>query len=154
MEFDYYIFIDYSKNFIGYTIIKKEKISELLPKLTRFKHYKNAENRKLYLKNINKTIKRENIKSYFYKIKILRTSKNMEIYLDILEFLKKHSNCIIFVSVDNNEYDNFRKFVKIVDGEKTKVVKESELRKGTPEYKLGLVIDNLLNIERKRNKNK
>jgi hypothetical protein len=151
-EFDYYIFIDYFENFIGYNIIEKGKIRALLPKLSRFKHYNNAENKKLYLKNIKKTIKRENIRSYFYKIKILRTSKKMQIYLDVLEFLKKHLNCIVFISVDNNEYDNFEKLVEIVNNEKTKVVKESSLKKGTFEYQLSLIIDNLLNIERIKSK--
>lgn len=153
MEFDHYIYIDYSENLIVYSP-EEDKISKLLPKLVKFKHYRNAENKKLYLRNISKTIKRENIIAYFSNIKILRTTKNMEVYLEVLDFLKKHSNCIVFISVDNNEYDNFIKLVEIIDGNRTKVVKESELRKGTPEYRLSLVIDNLLNIERIKNKNK
>lgn len=148
MEFDYYIFIDYSERFIGYGIIEKEKVQEIIPKLSRFKHYNEIKNRKLYLKNIAKTIKRDKIRSYFYKIKILSTKRNMDIYLDILEFLKQHYNCIVFISVDNNEYNKFNKLVKIINSNKTKVVKESELRKGSFEYRLAMVIDNLLNIER------
>ena len=89
-EFDYYIFIDYSENLIGYSVITKEKLKELLPKLSRFRHYRSAGNRKLYLKNIKKTLKRDNIKSYFMKLKIKEMRKNMDIYLDVLEFLKKH----------------------------------------------------------------
>lgn len=79
---------------------------------------------------------------------------NMEIYIDVLDFLKKHDNCIIFISVDNHEYPNFRKMVKISDGEKTVVKKESQLVKGTPEYRASLVLDTLLNIERLARKNK
>ena len=149
-EFDYYIFIDYSENLIGYNIIEKRKLKELLPRILRFRHYKKAKNRKLYLKNINKTIKRDNIKSSFLKLKIKDLCKNMEIYLDVLEFLKKHENCIIFISVDNRQYSAFRKMVNIVDGEKVIVKQESELIKGTPEYQASLVLDNLLNIERLR----
>ena len=89
-EFDYYIFIDYSENLIGYSVITKEKLKELLPKLSRFRHYRSAGNRKLYLKNIKKTLKRDNIKSYFMKLKIKEMRKNIGIYLDVLEFLKKH----------------------------------------------------------------
>ena len=37
-EFDYYIFMDYSENLIGYIIINKEKIKELLPKIIKLKH--------------------------------------------------------------------------------------------------------------------
>lgn len=74
--------------------------------------------------------------------------KNMEIYLDILEFLKTHENCIIFISVDNRQYPAFRKMVNIVDGKNVVVKQESELIKGTAEYQASLVLDNLLNIER------
>lgn len=147
-EFDYYIFIDYSENLIGYSIIEKDKLKELLPKIARFRHYRKARDKKLYLKNIKNTIAREDIKSCFLRLKIKEMSKNMEIYLDVLEFLKKHENCIIFISVDNKQYPNFRKLVNVADGANTVIKQESELRKDTPEYQISLVLDNLLNIER------
>ena len=147
-EFDYYIFIDYSENLIGYNIIEKKKFKELLPRISRFRHYRTARNKKLYLKNIKKTIKRDNIKSLFLKLKIKEMHKNMDIYLDVLEFLKKHENCIIFISIDNSQYAAFKKMVDIVDGENVVVKQESELIAGTPEYQAGLVLDNLLSIER------
>jgi len=149
-EFDYYIFIDYSENLIGYSIIEKAKLKELIPKITRFRHYREAGNRKQYLKNVKNTFKRDSIKSYFLKLKIKDMHKNMEIHLDVLEFLRKHENCIIFISVDNKQYPTFRKMVNIVDGENTVVKQENELIKGTPEYQTSLVLDNLLNIERLR----
>jgi len=149
-EFDYYIYIDYSENLIGYNIIKREKIKELLPKISRFRHYRSSKNRKLYLKNAWKTISKENVKSCFLRFKIKEKHQNMEIYLDVLEFLKKHNNCIIFISIDNHEYPNFKKMVDIVDGEKIVIKKESELRKGTIEYQVSLVLDTMLNIERLR----
>lgn len=150
-EFDYYIFIDYSEKLVGYSIITKEKIKELLPRLSRFRHYRSAGDRKMYLKNIKKTIKKEEIRSYFLKLKIKNMCKNIDIYLDVLEFLKTHENCIIFISIDNTQYPAFRKMVNIVDGENVIVKQESELIKGTPEYKVSLVLDNLLNIERLKN---
>jgi hypothetical protein len=150
-EFDYYIFIDFSEKLVGCSIIDKEKLKELLPKISRFRHYKEAKNRKLYLKNVNKTIKRDDIKSSFLRLKIKEMCRNMDIYLDVLEFLKKHENCIIFISVDNSQYPAFRKMVNIVDGENVIIKQESELIKGTPEYQASLVLDNLLNIERLKN---
>jgi len=147
-EFDYYIFVDYSENLIGYSIIEKQKFRKLLPKIGRFKHYKNARNKKLYLKNIKNTVKRDSIESSFMKLKIKDMGKNIDIYMDILEFIKKHENCIIFVSVDNRQYAAFRKMVNIVDGQSIIVKQESELIEGTPEYKVSLVLDNLLNIAR------
>jgi len=149
-EFDYYIFIDYSENLMGYSIIEKEKLKELIPKISRFRHYREARDRKQYLRNVKKTIKRDNIKSSFLKLKIKEVHKNMEIYLDVLEFLKKHENCIIFISVDNRQYLAFRKMINIVDGENIVVKQESELVKGTSEYQASLVLDTLLNIERLR----
>jgi hypothetical protein len=38
--------------------------------------------------------------------------------------------------------------VNIVDGENVIIKQESELIKGTPEYRASLVLDTLLNIER------
>ena len=79
--------------------------------------------------------------------------QNIEIYSDVLDFIKKHDNCIIFVSVDNHEYSNFKKLVNITTGEKTKVVKESQLKVGSNEYKMSLILDTLLNIARIKRKN-
>ena len=149
-EFDYYIFVDFSENLIGYEIIEENKIAEILPKISRLRHYKEVENRKLYLKNVNMTFKNENIKSFFLKFGIKKLYKNAEIYADILDFIKKHDNCIIFISIDNRQFKAFTKLVGIVDGKRVVVKKESELAKGTPEYQLSLILDNLLNIERLR----
>ena len=76
------------------------------------------------------------------------TRDTPEIYSDILEFLKKHDNCIIFISIDNKQYSNFERLVKFIDGRNIKVIKESDLKKGSLEYKISLVLDTLLNIER------
>jgi len=151
-EFDYYIFIDFSENLIGYNIIEKKKIKELLPKIQRFRHYKGSLNRKIYLKHISNTIKRENIRSYFKKIKITNIRRNIDIFAEVLDFVKTHENCIIFISVGDFQYRSFKKIIRIINGEKTAVVKESQLKKNSIEYKLSLIIDNLLNIERRANK--
>ena len=89
-----------------------------------------------------------NVLSYTEKTKIRKTTSTLEIYSDILEFLKEHDNCLIFISVDNNQSVNFEKLVRIIDGTNIKVVRESQLRKDTFEYRINLVLDTLLNIER------
>jgi len=149
-NFDYYIFIDYSENLIGYSIIENNKVKELLPKLSRFKHYKKSGDKNLYLKNIKKTIKRDRIKTYIEKIKIINIKENITLFAEVLEFIKKHENCIIFISVDDFQYDAFRKLALIINN-KIQVIKESQLKLGSIEYQLSLVIDNLLNIERRAN---
>jgi len=147
-EFDYYIYIDYSENLIGYMILGRENFKKILSKISRFRHFKDARNKDLYLKNIKNTIKREDIFSYFVKIKIKEMRQNLEIYSDVLDFLKKNEKCLILISVDNHEYSNFKKLVNIVDAGKTEVIKESELIKNTPKYQISLILDNILNIER------
>lgn len=82
------------------------------------------------------------------KHKIREMRQNLEIYSDVLNFIKKNGNCIIFVSIDNHELPNFKKLVNIADGEKTKVVEESQLKQKSKEYKMSLILDTLLNIER------
>ena len=149
-EFNYYIFIDHSENLIGYSIVKRENLKELLPKISRFRHYKEARGRKIYIKHIKNTIKRDKIRTYFEKIKIINIGNNIELFAEVLEFIKKHDNCIIFISIDDFQYKAFRKLVQVMDDNKTQVIKESQLKIGSIEYKLSLVIDNLLNIERRK----
>lgn len=151
-EFDYYIYIDYSENLIGYVIIEEKFINDLISKISRFRHYRGSKNRKIYLKHVHDTIKKEKIYSYLFKFKIKNMHYSIEIYADVLEFVKNHNNCVIFISVDDRQYIKFKKIVHIIDGKKTKVVKESELKKGTVEYQMSLIIDNLLNIKRKQGK--
>ena len=85
-------------------------------------------------------------------IRLEKTSRNVELFIEILEFIKKHSNCIIFLSVDDYQFKKLKKLINLVDGSNTEIRKESQLKKGTPEYRLSLVIDNLLNIERRKQK--
>lgn len=147
-QFDYYIFIDYSENFLGYFIIEKEKIGEFLPKISKFAHYRELKHKPAYLHSIKKVINKNKVLSYPLKVKIKKTTGTLEIYSDILEFLKNHDNCLIFISVDNQQYSNFEKLISIIDGTNTKVVRESELKRDTFEYRISLVLDTLLNIER------
>ena len=151
-KFDYYIFIDYSVNIIGYVIIDERKLFELVPLISKFSHYKDLKNKNTYIHSIKKIISKNNILDFFVKHKIKEIRQNMEIYMDVFDFIKKHDNCIIFISVDDHEYSNFKKFVKIVDGTKTVIKPESKLVKNTPEYRASLVLDTLLNIERLKNK--
>ncbi|MCF7910783.1 hypothetical protein K9L16_03860 [Candidatus Pacearchaeota archaeon] len=151
-EFDYYIFIDFSENLVGYNIIKRENIKDLLPKILRFRHYKVQRNRKDYIKHIKNTIKREKIKSYFEKTKIKNLRENVDIFVEVSKFVKNHEDCIIFISVDDFQYRVFKKIIELADGDKTRIVKESKLKKDSLEHKLSLVLDNLLNLERKSKK--
>jgi len=152
-EFDYYIFIDYSENYLGYLIIEKEKIKKFIPKISKFAHYRELKYKKAYLDSIKKRIDKNKICSYLYKFKIRKTEATPEIYSDLLEFLKEHNNCLIFICVDNKQYRNFKKLVKIIDGDNIKVVKESELKKDTFEYRISLVLDTLLNLTRIKKRN-
>lgn len=147
-EFDHYIFIDYSENLLGYMIIENSKLKSLLPHISRLRHYREAGDKKMYIKNVKITFRREKLLTYFKRYKIRESRKNIEIFLDIEEFLKKNKNCLVFVSVDNNQYANFERLVDIVDGKNTTIVRESELKTGTPEHRVSLVLDNWLNIER------
>lgn len=151
-DFDYYIFIDYSENFLGYMIVEENKIDSLVSKTSKFAHYKKLKHKKSYIHSIKKIIEKNNLFIYILKHKIKKTINTPEIYSDILEFIKKHDNCIIFISIDDMQYINFQKLVNIIDGQNIKVVKESNLRKDGKEYRMSLVLDTLLNIERLKEK--
>ncbi len=74
--------------------------------------------------------------------------ENMEIFLDVLEFLKRNPKSIVFISVDDRQFLAFNKIVSLLISEKIIIKRESQMIKGTPEYRVNLVLDNLLNIER------
>ena len=147
-EFDYYVFIDYSENLLGYMIIERSRIVEFIPKISKFAHYEELKHKLSYIHSIKKIIEKNKVLSYVFKTKIRRVTETPEIYSDILQFLKEHDNCLIFASIDNKQYNSFQNFVKIVDGKNIKIIKESELKIGTVEYQISLVLDNWLNIER------
>ena len=147
-QFDYYIFIDYSEDLIGYNIIHKIKIKEPLLKTKNFRHYREAGNKDLYIKNVRNTFKRYDIQRDFEKGRIMNLKDNISLFMDVGEFIKNNSNCIIFLSLDDKQYSAFQKFVKIINVENIKIVKESQLKEKTVEYSLSLILDNWLNVER------
>ena len=147
-EFDYYIFIDYSENYIGYLIIEKGRIKEFLPKISKFAHYRELKHKIAYLNSIRKVIDKNGVCSHLCRLKIRKAEATPEVYSDILDFLKKYEDKSIFVCVDNKQFINFKRLVKIIDGVNIRVVKESELKKYSPEYKISLVLDTLLNLAR------
>ncbi len=148
-EFDYYIFIDYSENLIGYCIIEQNQIKDLLPKITKLAHYKELRHKREYLNSMKKLFERDKIDSYLKKLKIKGIRNNLDIFIEVSEFIKKYENCIIFICVDNFQYKTFRKIISLVDQNKVAIVKESQLKKGSPEYKLSLIIDTQLNLVRR-----
>lgn len=152
-EFDYYIFIDYSEDLIGYLILENKVISELLPKITKFVHYHDLRKKSQYIHSIKKVISKYELVKSFLKLKIKKLQATPEIYADLAEFLKKSHNCGIFISIDDKQYSNFERFIEIVDGKDNRIIKESQLKKGSKEYRLSLILDTLLNIERLKQQN-
>jgi len=146
---DYYIFIDYSDKLVGYIVIQKEKIPALISKITKLHHYRNIKHKRAYIKSIKKVFIKNKIKEFLLKCKIKGLKDNLIIFVDVVDFIKKHDNCKIFASVDNNQFNSFKKLLDIVPHkDHTMLVKESDLKKGSVEYRLNLIIDTILNIER------
>jgi hypothetical protein len=150
-EFDYYMFIDYSVDYLGYLIIEQENIRKFLPLISKFAHYRELKNKKSYLESIKKSVDKNNICDHLCKLKIRKTELTPELYADILDFIKKNENSSHFICVDNKQFRNFQKLVNIVDGKNTRIIKESELKKHSKEYKISLVLDTLLNLARLKN---
>jgi len=147
-KFDYYVFVDYSEDLLGYMIVDYLKIDKIIPKISKFAHYKDLKHKSSYLNSIKKRMEKNSLKKDLLKIKIKGVRETLEIYADLVEFIRKHDNCIIFFSVDDKQYSNFQRLVKNLDGKNNKIVRESKLKKNSREYKLSLIIDTLLNIER------
>jgi hypothetical protein len=101
---------------------------------------------------MKKLFEREKIVSYLEKSRIKNIRYNLDIFIEVSEFIKKHENCIIFISIDNFQYNTFRKVINLVDKDKVEIVRESQLKKGSPEYRMSLIIDTQLNLVRRNHK--
>jgi len=152
-EFDYYIFIDYSENLIGYIIIDRKNLSQLLKKTIKFRHFKELRHKRTYLIKIKKIIKRGEIDLLIYKQRISSTWNTLSIFNEVIGFIKRNVNQNIFISIDNKQYTSFaRLFKEIFNQKNIFIISEDKLKKRSPEYRLSLIIDNLLNIERNKSK--
>src|SRR3989344_7267986 len=104
---DHYIYLDYSENLIGYAIIEREKVNIILPKISKFRHYKDVKHKKQYLAAMKKVISSKKIIEDLTKLKIKELRDNLSIFVGIIDFIKKNDNCAIFASIDNNQYSAF-----------------------------------------------
>lgn len=147
--FDYYIYIDYSADMIGYNIIEKDKIPLILPKIVKFRHYKEERHKRIYLLKIRREVKSSNLTSFLLKQKIRRIKDNIMLFTEVIEFVKKSDNCLIFMSVDNNQFNAFIRLLDMIPHkDHVAVVKEGDLRRKSMEHQLSLIIDTMLNLER------
>lgn len=152
-EFDYYVFIDYSESLIGYIIIEKSKIKEILSKTTKLRHYKKVRHDKKYLAAVKRDFENKEIEKLLFKCRIKKMIANIELFSEILEFLIKNKEKKMLVSVDDNFYIYLLKYIsQIISRENLSIVRESKLKPYSIEYKLNLIIDNLLAIKRKNRK--
>tara|TARA_Y100000310_G_scaffold67450_1_gene62777 strand:+ start:2464 stop:2931 length:468 start_codon:yes stop_codon:yes gene_type:complete len=149
-EFDYYVFVDYSENLIGYVIIGKDGVNELLSKIVKLKHYTKLKYKRQYLDSMRKLFDRNMVLDFVHKYEVKELRQNMEICSEIFDFCKKNFNSRIFISVDDRQYSGFMRLAKILDGKMFTIVKESKLKKGSEEYRMSLIIDTLLNLKRRK----
>ena len=149
-EFDYYIFLDYSENLIGYIIVDKKQIKNCLSKIHKLKHYKTLKQKELYLKSMKNLFDKKDILSCLCGHKITELRQNVELCSEVFEFCKINPESNIFISVDDRQYKGFIKLIEIIDGKRFKIVKEGQLKENSIEHKLSLIIDTLLNLKRTR----
>ena len=87
-EFDYYIFIDYSEDLIGYIIVSKDNIRNCLAKIAKLKHYKELKHKDLYLKSMKKLFQKNKILECLEKHRITELRHNVELCSEVFEFCK------------------------------------------------------------------
>jgi len=150
-EFDYYIFIDYSEDLIGYIIISNANVKEIAFKLAKIKHFKTVKHPQAYLSAVKKRLENEKIKNLLLRFKIKRMKLNADLFSEIIEFINANKDKNILISIDDNFYIYFMKIAGILKGRvNLHIIRESRLKKYSIEYKLNLIVDNFLAIERKK----
>jgi len=150
IEFDYYIFVDYSENLIGYIVIDKNNIKECLSKISKLKHYKELKQKSLYLKSMKTLFDKNKILECLEKHRVTELRQNIELCSELFAFCKNKFNSKIFISVDDRQYKGFMKLMNVLDGKRFTIIKEGKLKRHSVEYKLSLIIDSLLNLRRTR----
>lgn len=146
---EYYIFIDYSEYIIGYNIIEAINLNLILPKIIRFRHYKDNRHKKIYLLKIKREIKSSNLSQLLLRQKILSLKDNLLLFADVIGFIKSNCESFIFISVDDNHVRAFSRLLYMLPIRCNLIIrKESELKINSPEYRMSLIIDTMLNIER------
>ena len=100
-EFDFYIFVDYSENLIGYIILSQKQIKECLPKISKLKHYKDLKQKDLYLKSMKNIFEKEKILECLCVHKITELRQNIELCSEVFDFCKINPESNIFISVDD-----------------------------------------------------
>ena len=113
------------------------------------RHYKEVNQKSSYLKALKISLEKNQLRVLLHSYKIKKMIHTLEIYADIADFVFTHKEARIFISLDDNQTSNFERLVRDIDGERVLIVTEGNLKKDSIEYKLSLIIDNLLNIERK-----
>jgi hypothetical protein len=93
---------------------------------------------------------KNNLLNYLSKYRISELRQNVEICSEIFDFCINLNQSKIFVSVDDRQYKGFMKLASIIDGKRFKIIKEGQLKKGSLEYQMNLIIDTLLNLKRTR----
>jgi len=149
-KFDYYIFIDYSENLIGYIILDKEGFENILPKVSKLKHYTTLRYKKQYLASMKKLFIRNEILGFLKKYRIAELRQNVELCSEIFEFCERRHDSKIFISIDDRQYNGFMRLAKILNEKRFTILREGKLKKGSKEYQASLVLDTLLNLKRNK----
>ena len=150
-EFDYYIFIDYSEELVGYIIVDKINIKNCLEKSSKLKHYSELRQKDLYLKSMKKLFDKNQLLNCLNKYRIAELRYSMEVCSEVLEFCNKKCESRIFISIDDRQYKGFMKILRALDGKRFTVSKEGKLKRNSKEHQLSLIIDTLLNLKRTKN---
>ncbi|MDP2925077.1 MAG: hypothetical protein Q8N99_01770 [Nanoarchaeota archaeon] len=146
-DFEYYAFLDYSQELIGYSVIRKDNLKELLAKIARLHSYKEIKHKQKYLAKIKKLDWKKIKKLMDYNI--VKITSSEKILLSIIEFIKENNESLGFISVSDHYYNSFSKMIEMSERRHNYlIVKESDIKKDSNEYKLSLVIETLLNLER------
>ena len=76
---DYYIYLDYSERLVGYIIVQKEQIQNILSRTSKLHHYKDIKNKKGYIQSVKKIFDNNQIEQYLLKCRIKELKDNLSI---------------------------------------------------------------------------
>jgi hypothetical protein len=150
-DFNYHVFVDYSLDHIGYIIVESKNLKGIMKLTRKLHHYSEIKHKDKYIKDILKNVKWKNIDSLIMRKNFVKLETDLKVIDEILGFIKENQGEIIFISISDHYYYSFMKLVELLEGNHNfLIVKKSDIKKDSFEYRLSLLLETELNLKRRK----
>lgn len=151
-RFNYHIFIDVSSEMAGYMIVESKKFEEILLLTAKLHPYSKIKRKEKYLESVSKNVRWRKVKTLIEDLVIEKREMQVGLFKDIATLLQENKDNLYFISVSDRIYFDVSKLLELVEKKNYLIVKSSDLKKDSEEFKVSLILETLLNLKRRKKK--